>query len=241
MMENTQTKQTMLALFATLRDELNQLVASLTMDQKQFKGSMQQWGAKDMLAHLAFWGDHFNRQVKAARAGTHVPEAGDYYEILNDGVLLRNLERPFETVQREETAVYAQSLALLEEETDESLLDKEKYAYLKGRTMLDRALGTECWHVMDHISGFYLSQGQTERAERLQKSYATKLMAFPTWKANACYNLACFYSLHGKPDQAVEQLALAFAERPDLKEWSKEDHDIDPLRDKQGYLDLIDN
>jgi hypothetical protein len=93
-MDNSELKARMLDLFVAVRVELNQLIDGLTDEEKNTKGSMAQWSAKDMLAHLAFWGSHFNEQVLKAKAGEAVPMTGDYYEILNDGVLLRNLDKP---------------------------------------------------------------------------------------------------------------------------------------------------
>jgi len=238
-MENAQIKKEMLELFKSLRHELAGIIDNLNESQKQECGSLQRWGAKDMLVHLAFWGDHFNRQVEAVRAGKPVPEAGDYYEILNDGILLRNKDKSFEDARREEEAVFDRSITLLEAENPNDLVDPQKYTHMNGKTLLDRALGTECYHVAAHISDFYLKEGSYDKAARLQETYTSKLLDFPTWKANAYYNLACFYSLNGKKDKAISNLELAFKERPDLKDWSKKDMDINPLREEKGYKALI--
>jgi tetratricopeptide (TPR) repeat protein len=238
-MDNSTIKQEMMNLFQSMRASITGLVDGLDSDQKNFRGSIQEWGVKDMLMHLAFWGDHFNRQIEAAHAGQHVPEAGDYYEILNDGILLRNVEKSFEDARKEEEAVFHKSIVLLEAESPDDLVDPNKYAYMNGKTMLDRALGTECYHVAAHISDFYLKESGYDKAEKLQEEYAAKLMSFPTWKANAFYNLACFYSLNGKKEKALNNLELAFMERPDLKEWSKKDTDIDPIRNEVAYKALV--
>ena len=238
-MENAQIKKEMLELFKSLRSELAGIVDNLNESQKQECGSLQKWGAKDMLVHLAFWGDHFNRQLEAVRAGQPVPEAGDYYEILNDGILLRNKDKSFEVARWEEEAVFDKSITLLETENPDDLVDPKKYAYMNGKTLLDRALGTECYHVAAHISDFYLKEGGYEKAARLQETYTSKLLEFPTWKANAYYNLACFYSMNGRKDKAINNLEMAFKERPDLKDWSKKDMDINPLREEKGYKALI--
>ena len=238
-MENIQIKKGMLALFKSTRSELEGVVEGLNESQKQECGSLQKWGAKDMLVHLAFWGDHFNRQLEAARAGQRVSEAGDYYEIINDGILLRNMGKTFEEARREEEAVFDKSLSLLEAESPDDLVDANKYAYMNGRSLLDRALGTECYHVMAHISDFYLKEGYYEKAARLQENYSARLAEFPSWKANAHYNLACFYSLNGEKSKALSSLEIAFREKSDLIEWSKKDTDIDPLRDEPKYQALI--
>jgi tetratricopeptide (TPR) repeat protein len=238
-MENTQVKKEMLDLFSSLRAELTGMVNGLTEEQKRMRGSLQEWGVKDMLTHLAFWGNHFNCQIEAACAGSHVPEAGDYSEILNDGVLMRNLDKTFENAVREEKAVYEKSISLLKAVNPDDLVDLKKYTFMHGRTLLDRALGTECWHVVLHISDFYIKQGQYDQAVRLQEDFTARLLAFPTWKGNAYYNLACFYSLNDKKDKALKNLELAFKEKPDLKEWCKKDPDINPLREEKEYQSLI--
>lgn len=238
-MENARIKKEMLALFKSMRSELVKIVDNLNESQKQECGSLQKWGAKDILVHLAFWGAHFNHQLEAARAGKPVPDAGDYYDILNDGILMRNKGKTFEEARHEEEAVFEKTITLLEAESPDDLVYPQKYAYMKGRSLLDRALGTECYHVAAHISDYYLKEGFYEKAARLQEDYSEKLLAFPVWKANAYYNLACFYSLNGKKDKALGNLELAFKEKPDLKEWSKKDADIDPLRNEPEYQNLI--
>ncbi len=238
-MENLQIKKEMLDLFKSMHSELAEIMDRLSEVQKQERGSLKKWGAKDMLAHLSFWGDHFNRQLEAAQKGQNVPEAGDYFEILNDGILLRNLEKTFNEARREEEAVFKKSIILLEAESPDDLIDTHKYAYMNGRSLLDRALGTECYHVAMHISDFFLKEDGIDKAAQLQETYTAKLLSFPTWKANAWYNLACFYSLNGKKDKAFMNLELAFKEKPDLKEWSKNDTDIDPLRNDAQYQKLI--
>ncbi len=238
-MENAHIKKEMLDLFMSLRKELAEVLENLNEPQKQECGSLQRWGVKDMLMHLAFWGDHFNRQLEAARTGSPIPEAGDYYEIINDGVLLRNKEKPFEEARKEEEKIFAKSLELLEREDPDALVDTNEYPYLKGRSLLDRALGTECYHVVAHISDYYLKQGFYDKAAGMQEEYAQKLLAFPGWDANAYYNLACFYSLNGKLEKAFGNLELAFKVKPDLKEWAKKDSDIDPLRQQPEYQSLI--
>lgn len=238
-MDNRQLKEAMLDLFKRMRKELEELINGLTAEEKAARGSMEQWSAKDMLAHLAFWGSHFNRQVEKAKADETVPQAGDYYEILNDGVLLRNLDKPFEQALREERDAHDQTMALLESFSADELADTEKFEFLNHRTLTDRALGVECWHVLSHISDYYVKKGQTAKAEALQVSYTEKLKDFPNWKANAIYNLACFYSLNDMKEKAFDNLKTAFNERPELKEWAQQDPDMKPICGEEEFKALV--
>ena len=55
------------------------------------------------------------------------------------------------------------------------------------------------------------------------------------------YNLACCEALAGRTDDAMEHLRVAFAgtssER--LRELAREDSDLDPIRDKPGFAELV--
>lgn len=238
-MDHQELKEAMLDLFKGMRQELDTLIGELTEDKKNARGSMQAWSAKDMLAHLAFWGSHFNLQVEKALAGEHVPAAGDYYEILNDGVLLRNMDRPFEEVRREEEDAYKKTISLLESFSADELADTEKFEFLNKRCLLDSALGTACWHVLAHIGDYYVHQGQLKRAEALHLATTEKLKAFPGWKANATYNLACFYAQNGMKAKALENLESAFKERPELKDWAQKDTDLKPVWEEAQFRVLV--
>jgi len=238
-MDNSLLKETMLDLFSDMRQELDSLINGLTEEEKNAKGSMAQWSVKDMLAHLAFWGSHFNEQITKAQAGEAVPMAGDYYEILNDGVLLRNLDKPFETARAEERAAFEQTVNLLEGIDADDLCDPKYLDFLNDRPLLDRALGTECWHVLLHVSDYFTQKGELAKAEGMQVAYTDKLKDFPGWRANAVYNLACFYSLHGMKEKAYENLEIAFRERPELKEWAQKDPDMKPICEEADFKALV--
>jgi mannose-6-phosphate isomerase-like protein (cupin superfamily) len=45
------------------------------------------------------------------------------------------------------------------------------------------------------------------------------------------YTLACFESLAGDRDSALEHLRLAAAREPRVADWAKDDSDLDPIRD----------
>jgi hypothetical protein len=49
------------------------------------------------------------------------------------------------------------------------------------------------------------------------------------------YNLACFCSLAGRGDDAVEHLGKAFAGDPRTLEWAQDDSDLDAIRDRPDY------
>jgi tetratricopeptide (TPR) repeat protein len=53
------------------------------------------------------------------------------------------------------------------------------------------------------------------------------------------YNLACCESLAGRTSDAIEHLRQAFERSEQLRDYAKEDSDLDPIRDEPGFKDLV--
>ena len=54
-------------------------------------------------------------------------------------------------------------------------------------------------------------------------------------EANLHYDLACFASMAGERETALEHLRRAVATNPRAREWAKDDTDLDPIRDDPAY------
>ncbi len=238
-MENSQLKDALLDFLELIKNEITAFEKGLTEEQKKGRGSLKKWSVKDILSHLVFWGNHFNSQVEKARNGEKVPQAGDYFDQINDGVLIEHMEQPFSEALIELERSFQESTAILKSFSADELNDKKKFDYLNDRTLIDNALGTLGWHVSHHISDFYVNNGQIEKAIDLQEKYTKRLRGFPSWEANAIYNLACFFVLIGEKEKALINLESAFIARPDLIEWSKNDNDLDALREDTDFKALF--
>ena len=238
-MDAAQIKNEMLDVLKFSHGELTSLINNLTPEEKTTRGSLEKWSTKDMLFHLTFWNNHLNNQIEKGLKGEKVPQSGDYLDQVNDGVLFEHIDRPFEEAQSAEQAAYQKILHITADISTEDLNDTQKYKFLEGRPLLDRILGTYGYHVAAHVSDHYIQTGKPEKARALQEKLSEMLSAFPTWKANSIYNLACFYALNGMGKEAIEKLKVAFKERPELLEWSKQDSDMDPLREMPEYRALF--
>jgi len=53
------------------------------------------------------------------------------------------------------------------------------------------------------------------------------------------YNLACCEALTGRKEDAVGHLRIAFEGRPNLRDFAKEDSDLDALRDEPAFRELV--
>jgi Flp pilus assembly protein TadD len=53
------------------------------------------------------------------------------------------------------------------------------------------------------------------------------------------YNLACYWSLAGQKQRALEYLSRAITMKPKLRELVNEESDFDPIRDDPGFQALV--
>ena len=149
-MNNNQLKDTMLRLLELIQNEIAVFEQGLTEEQKKEKGSLEKWSAKDTLSHLVFWGNHFSSQMKKAKSGEKVPQAGDYFDQVNDGVLIEHMGQPFSEALAELIKSFQESTEILESFSSDELNSKETFVFLNERTLIDRALGTFGWHIAHH-------------------------------------------------------------------------------------------
>lgn len=57
--------------------------------------------------------------------------------------------------------------------------------------------------------------------------------------ASLHYGLACVDALHGRREEALRRLRTAIDARPDLREWARQDSDLDSLRDDPEFRSLV--
>ena len=231
-------KQIILELVQNTYADLMDLVASLSPQEKTKKGGLKLWSAKDMVAHLNFWERHFINQLENFAKSEKIPMAGDYLDQVNDGVLYEHMDQTLEDSLSEYQQIHTELLKKYEAFSVEDLSDPKKFAWLEGRPMSDRILGNSVWHPQSHIADFNIKRGKLEKATQMQESLTDKLKGFPTWRPTAAYNLACFYALNGMREKAIPFLSEAFKLRADLVEWSKQDSDLNSLRDLPEFKAL---
>jgi quercetin dioxygenase-like cupin family protein len=86
---------------------------------------------------------------------------------------------------------------------------------------------------------FYVAFAQLRDgdAERARATMHEALAREPgAWQGR--YNAACFETLAGNPDAALDHLAAAVALNRDVIEYASEDGDLAPLRDNPRFLEL---
>jgi quercetin dioxygenase-like cupin family protein len=89
------------------------------------------------------------------------------------------------------------------------------------------------------VSTWEYSRRAVERVEAGDPEAAVRIMeevvAERPDDSRALYDLACFESLAGRNEQALEHLRRAFEREPSLREHARTDSDLDPIRDDPSF------
>lgn len=75
----------------------------------------------------------------------------------------------------------------------------------------------------------YLKLGDEEQGRKAIESALER----DTWRSH--YHAACFESLSGNPDQALEHLLRAVELDAKAREWAQDDRDLDSIRDRPEF------
>jgi Flp pilus assembly protein TadD len=112
--------------------------------------------------------------------------------------------------------------------------------YSEAKDAFDNAIELE-----PNRSGLWNNKGFTMKemgdlpgaieATRKAKSTAKESREIKT----ADYNLACYLSLSGKTEQAIDHLRRACADDDSIRQWAKQDSDFDPIRSDPRFKEII--
>jgi tetratricopeptide (TPR) repeat protein len=240
-MAETSRKPALIELLEEACAEEHAFWNGLSEAERAARGTPDHWSAKDVMAHVTVWNDRLAADLEAAARGVAPPERISDFDEANREIFEANRERSWEELLAYEEQVFARLVASVEALTEETLDDPERFAWTGGRPLWWRISFTGFFHPMDHLSKLYLDRGESDLAQQIEERIAQAMGRLDTsesWQGTVIYNLACFYALNGQPGPALERLRRAFELNPDLVAWSKEDSDLDSLRDLPNYQAL---
>jgi tetratricopeptide (TPR) repeat protein len=219
-------------LLADVRAEEQALWDALSDEERNAAGEIDRWAPKDHLAHTTFWTERLITQLEAATGG-EPPQKIDDFQKTNDEVFEANKNRNWEDVLARAIEVNSHFRTALDAVSEEMLEDSAGPEGAGGPPLWRNVALTGVYHPMHHIADIYLERGDYDVTQAVQERVAKGLAALntsDTWQGTTQYNLACFYALHDKPQQALALLKTAMEYSPNLIEWSKQDSDLDSLR-----------
>ena len=140
-------------------------------------------------------------------------------------------DRPLCEIRIYANSTWDQFRAAVQACSDEDLTRPHPYA--KDEVLWQTALGIP-YHTGEHLTYWYQDAGDDAHVEATQRWLRDIYVAVASdarSRANASYNLACYYARNGRADQALPLLREAFEGNAQLREWAGRDSDLDPIRE----------
>ena len=127
--------------------------------------------------------------------------------------------------------------------TEEQFFDEEYLQREQKRPAWQHILGAGYMHVVMHLADYWIRQNREALVRDAYSGMAEKVVPLdddPSWQGTIIYNQACIEALIGEEQTALDLLAQAFEQRPDLKEWAQQDTDLTSLHDLPAFMELTD-
>ena len=216
---------------------LEQTLAGFFDEQaRSATGTVENWAAKDHFAHIATWQEWQARRLAAIASGNPPDRPAE-----NDVVFAQYRDEPWDTIWAWAMRALDEDAAMVAQTSEEDLTDPNRFPWSNGRSFVSSFISNVYLHPIEHLVQMYEERGDDDAAERVQlESVALIRDLFGKGEeyANAVYNLGCFYAKRGRASDAIARVGEALAVNPRLTEWSKEDSDLDSLRDLPAFQAL---
>jgi tetratricopeptide (TPR) repeat protein len=235
-------KTTLTQLFDRMDQAEQDYIDCLTPAERQANGRLDAWAPKETLAHIGIWQDRLAKNIQVGLHGGELQsQQYDNYLELNDQDFEADRLRSWDDCL-ENASHCCSALRQLFDSLDESDLQRlDVLPWQAGRPLWKLFVGNIVDHPVNHLCMLYNARGDQEKALQLQEQTSQALAGLdpdPLWQGNVRYNLACVYALSGLADKAIPALKEALALNPALLEWSKQDSDLNSLRQVPAFLAL---
>jgi tetratricopeptide (TPR) repeat protein len=188
------------------------------------------WTAKDQLAHISAWRQVAAIEVEAVRTGGPGPVLSDDDDFENARIYEETHQLPAASVIEAAERSWDRLSSALEDCSDE-ILSK---ARIRGRQEpLWQVVPDQTHHVAEHLVYLHTEAGNdasAEQAARWAHEIAASTLTDDRGRGAVEYNLGCFYALRARFDEAMPYLLRGMELRPDLRDWAKQDSDLELLR-----------
>lgn len=233
-------KAQLLELLQRARADEVAFIASLTDAERKAEGKIDHWSAKDHVAHLTLWRKILVERLNAARRG-ETPGKFDNYQEVNERGFEADRYLTWEKVLADSSRSFDELVAKMAEMSEEELTDPNRYPWLGGEPLSRNVHGDGCDHSQLHLAQLYMERGDNERAFKIQRDLLDTILRMepsPRARGTAIYNFGCFLALNGERAEAIERVKESFTLRSDLVELSKQDPDLNSLRELPEFQEL---
>lgn len=215
-------------------------IAALPQAERDATGTPERWAAKDHLAHTMYWKERLAERLEAAASGGPMAASEGDVQARNEENFAAHATQPWADVLADDARIHARVLAGLDALTDADLTEPGRFPALNGLPLIAAVMGN-LGHTYEHLTQPNLDRSDVDGAIRVQESYTNDVLDCdlpPVAKARTLYDLAVFYTVIGRSDEALANLTETIHLYPPLAEWAKNEHAFDALRDEPDYQAL---
>ncbi len=241
MAKSSSHKREILSLLLAQHGSEQRVWSGLSEEQQRAVGQVENWSAKDHIAHVSYWRDVYTQRLRAAVSGGAVPPPDPDYLQTNDAVYKEHRHDSWDAIMNWARQSQDELIQAVEAIDEHSLSDSLRFEFTNERPLWQHIAFGEGYHPYAHLCDILLMTSDFEEAEEVQLDLFEALNALdesPEWQGNQRYNLACFYAQHDHAERAIELLEESFGMNPGLLDWSKQDSDLDALRDLSAFQAL---
>lgn len=221
--------------------EILRFAGTLNAAERSASGKADDWAARDILAHVAFWKQRSAERLAYARQQQVLSDQLDETS-MNAKIFAQYSTSPWSEI---EDLLFRSHRMLMEQVnalTGEELTVPGYFPTLGSAAAWRNIAGNGYLHPMAHITPEYIRRGDTAYADELkdrEMRLVSSLDDSPEWQATNQYNLACYYALRGDRESALANLEPSLRLNPGLIEWSQQDTDLISLHQDAEFIAIL--
>lgn len=223
----------------THQRQLAQLDA-LSPAEREAAGTSEQWSAKDTLAHTMYWKERLAERLEAAKSGAPMAASEGDVQARNEENFAANATRPLVDVLAGNARIHTRVLAALDVLSEDDLVTPGRFPALNGFPLAAAVIGN-LGHTNEHLVQPYLDRGDIDGAVRAHETFTNEIVksGLPAEAtARALYDLAVFYTIIGRTDEALANLTAAVQMYPQIAKWAKDEDAFVALRGEPEFQAL---
>ena len=217
----------------------------LTPEERERTGTVDAWVPKEIIVHNAYWREREIERAEARLRGETQPSFAEYLRMNAESFADLATHSWDQAVTRSQRAT-EDLIAAIERLPDSALV--ATVGATDGSdgpeevVLLASIISSGYQHPEEHLAEIAAARGDQEKAAAIQRRILDDVVALDAGAevtATVRYNLACALAAHGPRAEVITLLRQSFADSPRLLALSRQDTDLDPIRDDPDFQALI--
>lgn len=213
----------------------------LAPEERERTGTVDAWAPKEIIAHLAYWREREIERAEARARGEAQPSFADHLRMNTDSFADLAAHSWQQAIARSQRATEA-LIAAIERLPDSALVATAGPSEGPAAVVLLTTIVSNGYqHPLEHLAAIVAARGDQAGAAAIRRRMLDRVVAVDAGAevtATVRYNLACALAASGPRAEVLALLRQAFAASPRLMAWSRQDTDLDPLRDDPDFQAL---